>query len=102
MMPDELAEQLDTETAPLILDVRTVGEYNQGHIPGAVNIPHYLLDDRMDEVLAFKDREVVVLCEVGVRAREAEDYLRSQGFTDVKHLAGDMVRWRVEQLPQTR
>lgn len=100
--PGEVAAQLGTDAMPLILDVRTVEEYAQGHIPGAVNIPHYLLDERMEEVLAFKEKEVVVLCEVGVRAKEAEDYLKGQGFTQVKHLAGDMVRWRAERLPQTR
>lgn len=98
----ELVERLGTDVAPLVLDVRTVEEYDDGHIPGAVNIPHYLLDERLDEVLAFKDQEIVVLCEVGVRSREAQQYLQSQGFAHVRHLTGDMVWWRMKRLPQNR
>lgn len=98
----ELVERLGTDAAPLVLDVRTIEEYNNGHIPGAVNIPHYLLGERLDEVLAFKDQEVVVLCEVGVRSREAQQYLQRQGFSQVKHLTGDMVWWRMKRLPQSR
>ena len=46
----ELVERLEAGTAPLILDVRTPGEYSGAHIPGAINVPHDALANRLDEL----------------------------------------------------
>ena len=94
-----LLARLESSTAPVILDVRTPGEYRSGHIPGAINLPHSVLHRRLAELASMRDQEVVVYCEVGARASVAEAILRRAGFSKVRHLEGDMRAWRGRGLP---
>ena len=94
----DLADRIVAQRAPLILDVRTASEFDSGHIPGAVNIPHTELPRRIGELDA-SDREIVVYCERGGRAMKAVSELRKAGFSTVLHLQGDMSAWRENQLP---
>ncbi len=97
----ELADRIGTRTAPLIIDVRTRSEFDSGHIPGAVNIPHTELPSRLGELEAESDQEIVVYCEGGGRSTAAASALRGAGFSTVLHLEGDMRAWRDSQLPCT-
>ena len=91
---EQLLERLGTEDAPIVLDVRTPMEYQNGHVPGAYNLEDRQLPNRIEELMQLKEREIVVYCEVGPRARWVESYLKQNGFTNVKHLVGDMSGWR--------
>lgn len=96
---EELQSRLGTADAPLILDVRTSGEYTSGHIPGAIHIPHSQLAMRLQELEEFKEREIVVYCARGPRAYNAEAILREAGFGKVRHLRGDITGWRRDGRP---
>ncbi len=96
----QLLQRLDTANAPLVLDVRTPKEFGEGHVPGAVNIPHTELAARLAEVRSGGKDQVVVYCESGRRAGMAEAILRQAGFNNVLHLEGDMAAWRKQRLPQ--
>jgi len=97
---DELVARIAAGDAPLVLDVRTPEEYSAGHVPHAINIPHTQVPVRLDELgLEDRAREIVVYCERGGRAAEAETTLRHAGFSDVRHLEGDMSEWRSEARP---
>lgn len=74
-----------------LLDVRTPGEYTEGHIDGAVNIPVGELDGRLGELPA-KDTAIVVYCKSGVRSSNARKLLEEKGYTRV-HDLGAMSRW---------
>ena len=78
----------------LILDVRSAEEYNQGHVPGAMNVSHDLLSKNLSEIIEFKDKPVVVYCRSGFRAGKAIKILRNNDFSQVKHLEGDMLKWQ--------
>jgi rhodanese-related sulfurtransferase len=96
----ELVARLDAGQAPpLVLDVRTPEEFAAGHVPGARNIPIDELDERIGEIAAHRDQEVVVYCETGRRAGKASDALGTAGFTQVRQLDGDMRAWREAGLP---
>jgi len=97
--PQDLVMRLEMPQAPLILDVRSPAEYADGHIPGAMNFPYRDLPNRIDELLPFRSREIILYCEVGVRARIAEVVLAQAGFEHLVHLQGDMQRWRQEGFP---
>ncbi|MDP6979116.1 MAG: rhodanese-like domain-containing protein [Myxococcota bacterium] len=97
--PVELVARLGNGTAPLILDVRTEKEYAAGHIPGAVNISHDELAQRIGELPEDKRTEIVVHCQSGRRAGIAESLLRENGFTRVRDLAGHWKAWSSNERP---
>ena len=88
-MPQWQAQDLDTALATtLVLDVRSRSEYAEGHLNGALNIPHLELRQRLDEVTASAGgRPVSVHCASGVRSYLATRVLISEGF-DARNLSG--------------
>jgi phage shock protein E len=65
-----------------VVDVRTPQEFETGHVPGAINIPHDQMAARAAEVGA-KDKPVLLYCQSGRRSRLAAAELARQGFTAV-------------------
>lgn len=94
--PRELAREMQSQQPPLVLDVRTQAEFDAGHVPGAVLIPHDQLAQRLDEVPV--DRELVVYCHSGRRAALAERVLADQG-RKVSQLEGSWIGWRAAGMP---
>jgi phage shock protein E len=86
----EEARKLVAEGARL-LDVRTVGEFSAGHLPGALNIPLGELERRLDS-LGAKDHPIVAYCQSGQRSGLAKRLLVTNGFTAV-HDLGAMSSW---------
>ncbi len=86
-------------TAPPIVDVRTRGEYESGHVPGAIHIPFYNLWSREDEIGAAKHDPVVVYCAHGPRAGVAKFALWTKGYNRVVYLDGHMSAWKDRGLP---
>ena len=99
---NELLAQLAIEKKPFILDVRTMQEYEKGHIPGAININFLELERRIDEIQVTKNSPIVVYCEHGIRANVAETTLKEAGFESLLHLQGQMSAWRKSNLPIER
>jgi NADPH-dependent 2,4-dienoyl-CoA reductase/sulfur reductase-like enzyme/rhodanese-related sulfurtransferase len=89
------ADDLDRVSAEaLVLDVRTRSEYDAGHLPGSMLVPHVELRERLDEVRAVAvGRPVRVLCESGVRSNLAHRLLAQEGF-DSASLSGGMLTLR--------
>jgi rhodanese-related sulfurtransferase len=96
---EQLAGLIVRGDAPLILDVRTQPEFDAGHIPGAMNIPHTELATRLAELGADRNREIVVHCKSGRRAMLAEETLRTSGFANLRRLQGDMDGWQADGRP---
>lgn len=97
--PQALMAQIESASAPLILDVRSPAEYVRGHIPQAINIPYREISERLDEITADRADEIVVYCEMGVRASIAERALEQAGFQQVVTLTGDIRAWRQADMP---
>lgn len=89
----ELLQRIKTNRPGLILDVRSPEEYAEGHIPGAINIPHDQLGSRHTEIGTHKNREIVLYCRSGHRVGIAAGILQAAGFNKLLHLAGDMGSW---------
>jgi len=83
----------------VLLDVRTPAEYAEGHIPGAINIPHTELASRIGELSESKGRDLVVYCRSGKRSEQALAVLREAGFSRLFHLKGDYLGWSGEKRP---
>ena len=97
--PSVLADRINTGNAPFILDVRSTGEYANGHIPGAVNIPYRQLRDRLSVLMAYREKEIVVHCQVGPRADIARSILSAAGFVWIRELEGHMRAWEAGNYP---
>jgi len=96
----EAMAMIESDAPPFILDVRTQSEYDSGHVPGAVLVPHDQLPERLGEVLAHRERLIVVYCESGRRAAKAIDVLQKAGVEHLAKLDGDMAGWRSAGLPE--
>ena len=82
----DLKTELAQSTPPLVLDVRTLGEYEASHLAGAMYIP---VDDVRYELERLpRNRRIVVLCRSGFRAHLAVRVLKENGFADVANLTG--------------
>lgn len=79
----------------LVLDVREPGEFEQGHLPGAVNVPRGVLEFKVGEHPALKDpnAEILVYCRTGGRAALACVALQRMGFGRLTSLAGGFEGW---------
>jgi len=74
--------------APFVLDVRTPGEWQQGHIDGSTNIPLNRLREHFTKIP--RNRPVITTCAGGYRSSIAVSLLRNAGFTRVSELTGGM------------
>ena len=72
------------------IDVRTPEEYNEEHIPGAINLPV----DNISNMKEFPYKDSVVLyCTVGVRSMRAKKILAGKGIKDIIDLEGGINAW---------
>jgi rhodanese-related sulfurtransferase len=99
--PAELAERLGRKPRPQLLDVRTAAEFAGGHLLGAVNLPVTALSTRLDALKLDLARPVIAICLSAHRSIPAVRLLRERGF-DAQQLAGGMLAWRAQKLPETR
>jgi phage shock protein E len=98
----ELLAMLEDGAAPegvVLLDVRTVGEFEEGHIRGALLIPHDQIGDRLAELEAHREDEIILYCRSGRRVGIAAEVLAAAGFEKLAHLDGDMKGWLEKDLP---
>lgn len=70
-----------------IVDVRTPGEYEEGHYPGAINIPVNELAQRLDEFKEMK-KPIVAYCRSGARSGMAVSILKQNGLNEVYNGGG--------------
>jgi rhodanese-related sulfurtransferase len=85
-----------------VLDVRTLGEVAQGHIPNATVADIYQRD--FVEKINFlpKDKEVYVYCTVGARSSQAAQILFNNGFKKIYNLNGGIIDWARNGYPIER
>jgi adenylyltransferase/sulfurtransferase len=88
---EELKQRLDRGDNVLVLDVRNPEEIQVCRLPGSTVIPLPTLPQRHGEL--DRGREIVVHCKSGVRSQKAIQFLRQQGFTNLKNLTGGILAW---------
>lgn len=91
----EAKKLIDSEKDYTILDVRTIGEYDEGHIKDAVLIPLNELIRRAESKLPDKSRLILVYCRSGVRSKQASKTLADMGYTNIKDFGG-IIDWPYE------
>lgn len=95
----ELQQLMQGDNKIVLLDVRTVEEFTEAHIPDALNIPHKELEARLAELSGAKNTQIVIYCRSGRRAEVARELLAKSGFSQLDHLTGDFNAWTSNSLP---
>lgn len=86
----------------LLLDVREPNEYSEVHAVNATLIPLGALGARLNEIAAYKDKPIAVMCRSGKRSAKAVHLLQEAGYGHVSNVAGGIVAWEKADLSVVR
>jgi uncharacterized protein len=81
----------------LVVDVREVNEFKEGHVAIAKNVPLSQLEKRLSEIP--KDKKIYIICRSGRRSKLALKILRQQGYKNARAIRGGMLAWQMAHLP---
>ena len=95
----ELHEKRRSGANFLLLDVRTPAELQTASLSDCMNIPLDKLQGRVDELEAWRDKEIVVMCHHGGRSAQAQGFLLRQGFSRVLNMTGGIDAYAVQVDP---
>lgn len=99
--PHEITRLMNHEDA-LLLDIRTVGEYREGHIINSKHIPTSELSGRLKELAKYKNSHVITYCRSGNLSIAACKILKADGFENIHNLGGGIMAWEGANLPTTK
>ena len=91
---DEAKKMIETQKV-IVVDVRTLKEYTEGHIPNAISVPLETIENKAEAKLKNKDALILVYCRSGRRSREAALKLIEKGYTNVIDFGG-IQDWNAE------
>ncbi len=97
----EFSQLLRSNPGAAVIDVRTVGEFQGGHLSSAINYPLNSGDFGQKIGSLDKSKPVFVYCLSGARSNAAAQQMSAMGFTSVYDMAGGMMQWRVNGLPES-
>ena len=89
----------NTDNNLILLDVRTVKEYQSGHIKNSINIPHDQLILNVNVLDQYRNQPIVVFCRSGRRAQLVIDTLIENKFDQIVDLEGDILAWKTSGFP---
>ena len=99
--PLQATQLINTDDA-VVLDVRADGEFRQGHIINAINVPESQLASKGKELDKYKSRPVITVCRSGQLSAKAGTVLKQLGFDQVHTLAGGLQAWEGASLPLSK
>lgn len=85
---EQAKARIEENKAAIIVDVRTLSEFEEKHIPGAVLIPNETIIDKPPEALPDYNAEILVYCRTGNRSRQASEKLIAMGYKNVYDFGG--------------
>lgn len=92
----EFEKRINTQH-PQLLDVRTAGEYQSGHLKNSLQADWLNKDQFADRIKYLdKNKPLLVYCASGVRSAAAAKWLTDNGFKDVQNLKGGLTAWKLE------
>ena len=94
-----LAAALESDTPPIVVDVREQDEWDEGHIPGAVHIPRGHLESRIERFAPDREAPIVLYCASGNRSAFAAKTLEQLGYEAVASHAPGYTGWKRDGFP---
>ena len=96
--PNELTRLVNKENA-ILIDLRKKEDYENGHIMTALNYPHQEFDNQMHELDKFKERPIILVCDMGRNSANIGEKLKKAEFKETFRVNGGMMTWTQENLP---
>lgn len=96
--PTQVVQLMNREKAAVV-DVCEPGEFAQGHILGAKNLPLGQLEAQLAQTVKNKTTPLVLVCASGMRSRSAVAIAKKLGYENAQSLVGGMGAWRSASLP---
>ncbi len=85
---------LDQPDKVTVLDVRSPAEFETSRVPGSINVPLHLVEKHAGQLAERLDRQVVLVCQSGVRATQAQQRLAGAGAEHLHVLDGGVAAYR--------
>ena len=86
----------------VIVDVRPMADFSQGHIISAINIPINGFKNQIEQLNKHKGKPIIISCRSGAQSVQACRQLKNAGFEQVYNLKGGMLAWQNANLPVTK
>jgi sulfur-carrier protein adenylyltransferase/sulfurtransferase len=97
--PEEARQRLETDDAPVLIDVRTDRERQTSYIPDSIHLPIAEIESRLAEVVPERGRPIITYCATGARSRRILPALAALGYGDAVSMAGGIVAWQALGYP---
>ena len=85
---EELKDKLSQ--GAILIDVRSNQEYREGHLQGAINIPDFEIEKRVEREIPKKNQLLVLYCQYGGRSRSSMLIMKKMGYTNIYNLYGGL------------
>lgn len=103
--PGDVVEKIRVGEDIILLDVRTLGEYEEVHLENSILLPVQELSQQSLSNVGLgesaKDKEIIIYCRSGARSKTAYDIMSSLGYTNIKSVSGGMIHWEEDEYPFT-
>ena len=107
IMPWDLEEKLESDTPPLLLDIREPYEFEAMYIKGSINVPRGILEsaceydyeETVPELVEARDKEIVVICRSGYRSVFGAYVMQLMGYQNVSSLKSGLRGWNDYEQP---
>lgn len=86
----------------VVVDIRPMADYTNGHIINSINIPANGFKNQLARLEKYKQKPVIVTCRSGAQSSAACKQLRNAGFEQVYNLRGGILAWQNANLPTSR
>ena len=83
----------------VVVDVRSMNDFSNGHIINAINLPINGFKDQLGKLKKYQERPIIIHCRSGAQSGAAGKALRKEGFTKVYELKGGILAWQSANLP---
>jgi len=103
--PGDVADKIADKEDIILLDVRTLEEYEAVHLKNALLLPVQELSQQSLTAIGLgedmKDKEIILYCRSGARSKTAYNIMTSLGYTNIKSVGGGMIHWEEDNYPFT-
>jgi len=86
----EAKELLKENPRGVIIDVRSIQEYNEYHLNGSICIPLYELQNKISSIIEDKNQMLILCCQSGARSKKAISVLAKMGYNNLYEIDGGL------------